>query len=78
MSLNKLGHKQKYFCPECDAELEEERLSIAQAKDKGVLCAGCKEEIDFKHQAGAWAPKEKLTIGNFNYDEIFSDIFGGA
>jgi hypothetical protein len=65
--------KQKYFCKseECDNQLTGEDVNISEAIAGGdVLCQECQDEED--RQKKYFAPV------SWNYDEIFSDIFGGA
>lgn len=58
-------------CKECGCELTEREIEI----DRGY-CDSCDSECHCSQCQETKRPK--LTIGGFNYDEIFGDIFGGA
>lgn len=78
-TLNGYRSNAKFSCPECEELLDHEDPAYEDALlcDVKTPCVYCEEKREEKERLEK-SNASKFRIGAFNYDEIFSDIFGGA
>lgn len=65
------------LCDDCLLEYEKEKEAHKPASYKSDSLETIKRIME-KRKAIKLERRERFSVGSFNYDEIFSDIFGGA